>query len=387
MLSVTYARRQMFYYTGKRCNLTQWITDEKVEKKELKRNQIAPNGQTSRDFNADLDEIRVAVNDLFKAYDVAEIIPEIGKLRDDLKMKLGKEVKVDDKEGFFDRFDQFIKDGKQSYNRKKGFTTVKNGLEKYAPETSFENLDVDKFRTYLLGKVSNNTIGTYLNVLKTFTNFALKKKYTNINPFEGVDIDAGKYGKPIYISIEERDSLFDANIEDKSLAVIRDIFVLQCLIGCRYGDLMRLRKSNIIDGCIQYINEKGKNSKVIVIRVPLGEKAKAIIHRYNFSDGRLLPYKCLTEYDFELKNVFRSVGIKRNVTVTDELTGLDKQIPICDIASSHMARRCFIGGLYKKGVKNATIASMSGHVKDSKAFGRYYDIDQEDQETAIKLIQ
>ncbi len=52
-----------------------------------------------------------------------------------------------------------------------------------------------------------------------------------------------------------------------------------------------------------------------------------------------------------------------------------------------MARRIFIGGLHKKGVKNEIIASMSGHVKDSKAFARYYTIDEEDQKKAMKEIE
>jgi hypothetical protein len=52
-----------------------------------------------------------------------------------------------------------------------------------------------------------------------------------------------------------------------------------------------------------------------------------------------------------------------------------------------MARRVFVGSLYKKGVKNEIIASMSGHTRDSKAFGRYHAIDKEDQGNAIKLIE
>ena len=89
----------------------------------------------------------------------------------------------------------------------------------------------------------------------------------------------------------------------------------------------------------------------------------------------------------DLKLLFDSLGIRRIVTIPDKTTRKGKQVRLCDIVTTHMARRVFIGGLYKKGVKDAIIASMSGHVKGSKAFLRYYDVDNEDQKAAMSLIE
>ena len=90
-----------------------------------------------------------------------------------------------------------------------------------------------------------------------------------------------------------------------------------------------------------------------------------------------------------MKELFKdkSVEITRIVTIPDPKTRENKQVSIADIATSHMARRVFVGGLHRKGVKNEIIASMSGHTKDSKAFSRYYNINQQDQEQAMKLIE
>jgi integrase len=181
--------------------------------------------------------------------------------------------------------------------------------------------------------------------------------------------------------------LFNAEIEDTGLSVVRDVFIFQCFIGCRYGDLMRLKRSNIINGCIQYIASKTRSEKPRVARVPVTEKAMVILSRYDLSDGRLLPFITLRHYNKFLKKLFLLVDLTRIVTLADKKTQIDIQVPICDLASSHMARRVFIGGLHKKNVKNEIIASMSGHVENSKAFSRYYDIDQEDQEQAMGLIQ
>lgn len=52
------------------------------------------------------------------------------------------------------------------------------------------------------------------------------------------------------------------------LAVQRDIFVFQCLIGCRVGDLYKMTKANVINGGIEYIPRKTKDGRPVTVRVP-----------------------------------------------------------------------------------------------------------------------
>ena len=59
---------------------------------------------------------------------------------------------------------------------------------------------------------------------------------------------------------------------------------------------------------------------------------------------------------------------------------------LCDITSSHIARRTFIGNLYKKVKDPNIIASMSGHIEGSKAFARYRQIDDDIKQSVIDLI-
>lgn len=388
MLSVTYSRKRMFYYTGLRCDLNQWV------KNELKKNQITPDGTTSQKFNAELTKIIGAVNDLFLVYEVANIIPEPGQLREDLKNKLGKTVvlKEPEKEGFFDRYDQYIRDAPLSVGRKKHLKTTYNKLKDHKPKTSFDKLDVQyltDFQNYLLNdcKLSKNTVISELRRLRAFYGYSIKHGWTTNYPFKLFSIDTESYGDPVFITVEERDKLFDAYIPNDKLLRIRDLFVFQCFIGCRVGDLIKLKKANIINGCIEYIAAKTKDEKARVARVPLTEKAKTILSRYNFPNGDLLPYITDQKYNEFLKELFHYVGITRIVTIADPKTRESVQKSIADIATTHMARRVFIGGLHRKGVKNEIIASMSGHTKDSKAFSRYYNINKEDQEQAMKLIE
>ena len=387
----------MFYYTGKRCNIHidknkgQWNYQEN----KLKQNQITPDGQTSQKFNADLTEISKAVNDLFKIYEVSNITPTPNQLRDDLKLRLGKEVKELEKTEFFERFKQYVKDAELSHNSKKKHGTTLNKLKSFNPETSFEKIDVQfltDFQNFLLtdkdeGKLSKNTVISILRSFRTFINYAKEHSWTQIYPFKNFKIDSESYGEPVFITIEERDNLYEAEIDNDSLARVRDIFVFQCFIGCRVSDLVKLKKSNIINGCIEYIAVKTEGQKSKVVRIPLSEKALKILAKYDFPNGDLLPYITDQRYNEYIKKLFRKVGLKRMVTMADPKTRKSVQIPICEIATSHMARRVFIGSLHRKGAKNEIIASMSGHVENSKAFSRYYNINKEDQTEAIKLIE
>jgi integrase len=149
-----------------------------------------------------------------------------------------------------------------------------------------------------------------------------------------------------------------------------------------------MTKANIIKGNIEYIAGKTKDNKPRVARVPLTEKAKAILAKYDLPDNQLLPFISEVKYNKYLKDVFKldKVKLTRNVTIPDPKTRKSAQKSIADLASSHMARRVFISSLYHKGVKDSIIASMSGHVENSKAFSRYYSVSEADQKEAIKLI-
>jgi len=295
---------------------------------------------------------------------------------------------------FFDRFKQYIEDAPVSAGRKKHLWTTYNKSKSFKPETTLENLDVQyltDFQNFLLGdcNLSKNTVISELRRLRAFYGYAIKHGWTYNYPFKSFSIGAESFGDPIFITVEERDKLFNATIESDRLSRVRDLFVFQCLIGCRVGDLIKLKKSNIVNGCVEYIAAKTKDEKTRVARIPLTSKAKEILSRYNLENGDLLPYITDQKYNEYIKELFKLKGIEINriVTIADPKTRQSKQISIAEVASSHMARRVFVGSLHRKGVKNEIIASMSGHTKDSKAFSRYYNIEQQDQEVAMKLIE
>ena len=44
--------------------------------------------------------------------------------------------------------------------------------------------------------------------------------------------------------------------DDAELAEYRDMFVFQCMVGCRHSDLVTFTPKNIIDGCLLYTSHQ-----------------------------------------------------------------------------------------------------------------------------------
>lgn len=234
---------------------------------------------------------------------------------------------------------------------------------------------------------SANTIIGYLKKLRAVLNFAERKGLINKNPMKGYKIGREVYGTPYYMTREERNTLTEYDLHERpDLAKIRDLFVFQCFCGCRIGDLLRLTKRNVIDGYLEYIPHKTISKRGQVIRVPLHPKALQILARYKDAENLLPNCGSTTRINRKLKQLFALCGFTRLVQVLNTITRKEEQKPLCEVVSTHMARRTFIGLLYKQVKDPNLIASMSGHSQNSTAFARYRAIDDEIKTEVINLL-
>ena len=92
-------------------------------------------------------------------------------------------------------------------------------------------------------------------------------------------------------------------------------------------------------------------------------------------------------YKRQIKEAFKKAGLDRIVTVLDQQTRQEVQKPLYEVASSHMARRTFIGNIYKKVKDPNLVRSLSGHKEGSKAFARYRDIDEDMKKELIGYLE
>lgn len=284
-------------------------------------------------------------------------------------------------------------------------------LEKKNPEL-FAEL-IAETNSQPIKKRGENTIIYHKKRFKCFWRWLIDKQLTSNDPVKDLKTGTAVYGTPIFITTEERKQIARSNLpmqwdrhqlavasgeEEKekelplsTLLIQRDIFIFQCLVGCRLQDLVCLTSRNLTcNGTVlTYMAKKTRNTKPMLVTVPLLKEAQELIKKYWGIDekGRLFPFITGQEYNRALKQIFRLCGVTRNVIARDTITGMEKTVRICDIASSHMARRTFIGNLYNNKVKDpCIICSMSGHVEDSKAFSRYREISMDIKRDTIKAI-
>lgn len=141
------------------------------------------------------------------------------------------------------------------------------------------------------------TTGTKYPIRLLFTHshvfyWCTDNKKSQNKPFDDFPLEECTYGTPYYITINERNKVYSTNLKHRpQLAVQRDIFVFQCLIGCRVGDLIKMTKGSIINGVIEYIPRKTKEGRPLTVCVPLNAITQEIVERYRNCDGdKFLPF-------------------------------------------------------------------------------------------------
>lgn len=248
-----------------------------------------------------------------------------------------------------------------------------------------------KRHTPLLRNRGDNSIHGCLKRLHTMWKWLNETRRVKNDPFEGFRNVSERYGTPYYITLQERDLIARTFMPTRHLAVQRDIFVFQCLVGCRVSDLMRLSECNIRDGILEYTPRKTKDEGEVpaVARVPLLGQATELVDKYRGVDvkGRLFPFISAQRYNDAIKEVFRVAGVTREVEVRNSLTGEIELRPINEVASSHIARRTFIGNLYQQVQDPNLIGKMSGHAEGSTAFARYRKIEDDTLRRVIETIK
>ena len=237
----------------------------------------------------------------------------------------------------------------------------------------------------------DNTIIGLFGLMRAFYRWCREQEITTNDPFAKYNgKTTERYGTPYYLTIEERDQIANFDLSaNPSLEALRDIFIFQCLIGCRVSDLLAITPESIINRAIEYMPQKRAGERPQVVRVPLNSRALALFKKYESRDGlngKLFPFIISQKYNVAIKKVFKTCGVNRMVTILNPTTGKEEKRPLDKIASSHLALRTFIGNIYKKVKGPNLVGSLSGHSEGSRAFARYRDIDEDMKKELVSLL-
>ncbi len=388
----------------------------RIPKPRLCTDQLLETIKELRETESQLRDLRISIEDAFTK---APSTPLVDKnwLKDIVQGESATTAN-DAIQDFFGAWDTYINLQRVSTHRKNKYITVKKLLFRFEQVRKMKSgkffLAFDNFTPLLLSefekflweedtykkkypqiyvgkrdvKRGQNSISSYLKLLRGFFNWAVDNDLVDTSPFAKFKIKAEVYGTPIYITKDERNKFLTHPMSNEKLNLVRDIFVFQCCIGCRVSDLLKLTKNNVIDGAIEYIAGKTADEHPITLRVPLNKMALAIIEKYEDpARDTLLPFLHRVRYNIYLKKCFQEAGLTRTITKFDSRLGEERQMPICDYVASHMARRTFVGNLYKQVQDPNLIGALSGHTEGSKAIARYRDIDEDLKRKTVALLE
>lgn len=239
-----------------------------------------------------------------------------------------------------------------------------------------------------LRQKSQNAVSNRFKYIRSIYNWAIKTGRLQINPMQGFTVAQEIYGTPFYLTIEERKILEDFDFShDPRLGIHRDLFVFHCCVGCRVSDLMSFTWDNIVGNQLHYIARKTKEGRPITIQVPLNSTAQRILEKYKDTPGEhLFPECAYISYNKDIKKMLKEAGIDRHVVVIDQKTRESVSRPIYEVASTHMARRTFIGNVYKKFKDQNMVSALTGHKPGSAAFVRYREIDDDMKQEMVDAI-
>ena len=235
----------------------------------------------------------------------------------------------------------------------------------------------------------DNTLHAVFSRLRTVVKWAVRQGITKNNPFDQYELPKSVYGTPFFLTLEERNKMIELDLTDEPhLAMFRDMFIFRSMIGCRFGDLLRLTDKNVIDGVLEYIPHKTMKHDARTVRVPLTPKAMEIYETYKERNTlTLFPHYNVSDYNKGIRAVMRKAELNRTVSVINSLTHEAEVHAICEVATSHTARKTFVGNLYKVVQDPNLISSMSGHANGSRAFARYRTIDDDMKKAMIQRLQ
>lgn len=237
----------------------------------------------------------------------------------------------------------------------------------------FENVDQDfykKFITYLekVRRLSPNSIGTYIKVIKTVLREAEERGLT-VNPaykgrkFKTLSIETDA----IYLTESELDDIAKLDLSgDKRLERVRDLFLVGCHTGLRWSDFSDLKSEDFETGRIR---KKTKKQKEYVF-IPIHPEVKRIREIYD-TENQLPPPISNQKFNDYLKEICQRVpSLQMKVTITKIVAGKEQpnKVKKCNLVSSHTARRSFATNCYLKGVPVRVIMRITGHKKEDTFF-------------------
>lgn len=261
----------------------------------------------------------------------------------------------------------------------------KRFLDEYFIPDTWESMNLDTFTKYQQhlieeGKEDNkdgkkaSTIaniigGTLFPILRKASkrlDIPFKWDESNLESFELMKDKSNKElarNKEVALTEEQIKQLYEhqpsgTEKQIKKKTEIRDLFVLQCLVGQRISDMQKLfngdNERDEENGTISIVQQKTGARAII----PLAPLAEEIIDKYA---GKEIKYykERRSDLNKELREIAKEAGL--NELVTYEENGTKYTKPLYELLHTHSARHTFSTIMCRKNIPREDIIIATGH--------------------------
>lgn len=389
-MRVNFASQRIEFTTGYRIDVAKWDGD----KQRVKNGCTNKLKQSASEINAALLGYYTELQEIFKRFEVAEIMPSPAEVkeafnnrhRQNEKTELASADTSNVPSNFYEAFDDFVRVcGRQNdwtHSTFEKFAAVKNHLKNFRSELSFEFFNEEGLTEYVqylreVREMRNSTIGKQLSFLKWFLRWSFKQGMHSNNAYDTFKPklkDTQK--KIIFLTWEELNSLREFKIPPTKQALerVRDVFLFQCFTGLRYSDVFNLRRSDIKGDHIEVTTVKTSDSLII----ELNDHSRAILEKYKnaeFENDEALPVITNQKMNDYLKELAELAEINEPVRQTYYKGNerIDEVTPKYALLGTHAGRRTFICNALALGIPPQLVMKWTGH-SDYKAMKPYIDI-------------
>ena len=234
-------------------------------------------------------------------------------------------------------------------------------------------------------------ITTVVHDLKLLQAFFAELEDTNEirrSPFRRISVEKRRiimhvmYDVPVFLRAEELKQVMRTAVPGE-LQWVKDLFVLNCAIGCRISDLLRLTMDHVAvseDGIpyVHYMPSKTSRMQTTNVEVmtPLIDPALEIIQRTRLKLMGDNQHYGKQRYNKALRELLQYCGITRQVSLFCHETRENVYRSLYEVATSKLARKTHIDMLNKVQI-NFYVAGL--HHTGSDAVFRYTSLELSDR--------
>lgn len=211
-----------------------------------------------------------------------------------------------------------------------------------------------------------DSVRTYYRGFARVMNRAVEEELIKVNPcnlINNSETPKKAESKREYLTFDEVRSLIDTPC---SIEIVKQMFLFSCFTGLRIGDILRLKKSNLVEvekglWQLEFVQQKTER----VLTVPLSANALEWIPTESKNDNLFGYYMTTNEYHV-LKKWVKNAGITKHVTF-------------------HVARHTYATMLLYYGADVYTVSKLLGHtsVQITQVYAKVVD---ESKRKAVNLI-